>query len=246
MFDLTQFTLADMTECGAALRKLGDGGHVLEDVAGRLVHYLYDNLGDPRTGERACALVRFFKTHPYDDLDAELRAFARRLLEDEPPPDLKCLTLVASVGDRPAWCDRHGSAGHQAIPLASPVVLARLPMIAQLVRQFGLDDGAVIRPDPAVLLDLAQRTYNVFHVAEARGSPYVPAQDKFVVPCGIRSVLGFGGVLSDGSLFAVTLFARVPIPRATADFFRTLALSAKLAVLPFVGEPLFAESTAVG
>src|SRR5437764_1306733 len=137
MFDLTQFTLADMTECGAALRKLGDGGHGLEEVA-------------------------------------------------------------------------------------------------------------VIRPDPAVLLDLAQRTYNVFHVAEARDSPYVPAQDDFVVPHGIRSVLGFGGVLPDGCLFAVTLFARVPIPRVTADFFRTLALSAKLAVLPFVGEPLFAESTAVG
>src|SRR5262249_1411580 len=149
------------------------------------------------------------------------------------------------AGDRPGWCNRHTSAGHQAIPLASPEMLVRFPMISQLAHQFGLDGHALLRPDPALLVDLEQRTYNVFHVAEARGSPYLPGQDDFVIPWGIRSVLGFGGVLPGGDLFAVVLFSRVAIPRATANFFKTLALSAKLSVLPFVHEPLFAESAGV-
>jgi len=53
------------------------------------------------------------------------------------------------------------------------------------------------------------------------------------VPFGIRSVIGFGGMLPSGNLFAVILFTKVPIPRETADLFRPLALSVKLAILPF-------------
>jgi hypothetical protein len=118
-------------------------------------------------------------------------------------------------------------------------MVARLPMIAQLVHQLGLDAGAVLRPDPALLVDLEQKTYNVFHVPEARGSLHVPDQDDFVVPWGVRSVVGFGGVLTSGNFFAVILFSTIPVPRATADLFRPLALSAKLAVLPFVGKTVF-------
>lgn len=53
--------------------------------------------------------------------------------------------------------------------------------------------------------DLRGKTYGVFHVAEARESAYVPAQADFVVPYGIRSVVGFGGPLATGDLFAVIL-----------------------------------------
>jgi hypothetical protein len=112
-------------------------------------------------------------------------------------------------------------------------------MIAQLIRQLGLEVGSVLQPDPAVVADLQQRTFNVFHVPDATGSPYVPAQDDFVIRFGVRSVLGFGGVLPRGDLFAVILFARVPLPRETAELFKPLALSAKLAILPFANGPFF-------
>ena len=62
---------------------------------------------------------------------------------------------------------------------------------------------------------------------------------EFVVPFGIKSVLGFGGVLPPGDLFAVIMFSRVPVPRETADLFRNLALSVKLAILPFSRGPVF-------
>ena len=112
-------------------------------------------------------------------------------------------------------------------------MIERSPMISQLVRQFGLEPATVIGADSSLLVDLEQKSYNVFHVPVARESPYVPAQAEFVVPYGIRSVIGFGGMLPSGNLFAVILFTRVPIPQEIADLFRPLALSVKLAILPF-------------
>ena len=239
MYDLTRFTLGDMIACGAVLRKAGAEAFSMEETAGRMVRHLYAGLGGARTGEPACALVRFFKTHPYDDLDADLRACARRSLGGEPPPGLTCLILLATAGDRPEWNSRLTSARHRAIPLTDPEALGRLPMVAQLVRQFGLEAHALFRPAPGLLVDLEQKSYNVFHVPQAAGSPFVPDQDDFVRPCRVQSVLGFGGLLPGGDLFALVLFSRAAIPRETADLFRPLALTAKLALLPFARGPVF-------
>jgi hypothetical protein len=241
MYDLTRFTLGDMTACGAVLRKAGEGARSMEEVAGRMVRHLYDGLRDRQTGAPACPLVRFFKTHAHDDLDADLRACARRSLGREPPPGLKCLVLLATAGDRPEWNSRLTSARHRAIPLAGAEALRGLPMIAHLVGQFGLEAQALLRPDPVLLVDLEQKTYNVFHVPQAAGSDYVPDQDGFVAPYRIQSVLGFGGVLPGRDLFALLLFSRVAIPRETADLFRPLALTAKLALLPFARGPVFGD-----
>jgi hypothetical protein len=244
MYDLTRFALSDMTECGAALRQLGRDAESMEEVANRIVRHLYDQFLDPQTGEQSCVLVRLFKTHPFGELDAELQRFARDLLGRPPEsPAMKCLTLLATVGARPEWNSRRSSAGHQAIPLTSELVVPQFPMIVQLIHQFGLEFNTVLRPDPAPLLDLKQRAYDVFHVPQALGSPSIPAQDEFVIPFGVRSVLGFGGMLPTGDFFAVILFSRAPIARDTADLFQALAPSVKIAILPFAqvvfagGEP---------
>ncbi len=241
MHDLTRFSLGDMTTCEAALRTVGAGARSMEEVASRIVRYLYDNLTGEVPGERACALVRFFKTHPYADLDDELRGVADSWLERTAPSGaMRCLTLLATSGERPEWNSRRRSVGHRAIPLPSKRAIARIPMISQLIKQLGLEGSALMNPDRALMMDAEQRTYNVFYVPEARGSPYIPAQADFVVPVGIRSVLGFGGLLPRGDLFAVILFSKISIPRETTDLFKPLALGAKVAVLPFVAGPVFA------
>jgi hypothetical protein len=94
-----------------------------------------------------------------------------------------------------------------------------------------------------LLADLSQRTFNVFHVADALGSPMVPAQQEFIAPEGIRSCLGFGGMLPEGNLFAVILFSRVRIPGETASMFKPLSLSVKAALLPYAFN-VFAEPAA--
>jgi hypothetical protein len=238
MHDLTRFTLRDMTACGATLRKLGASAPDLRTVAERTVRHLYNHLRDGPTGDRACVLVRFFQTRRFDRLDPPLQEFALRHLGGSPPrPGMKCLVLVATAGDLPEWNSPDASAGHRAVPLPSPEIMTQLPMIAQMVKQFGLEGDHLLTPDPSLLLAAEQKTYNVFYVPEARGSPYVPAQEGFVVPHGVRSVLGFGGMWPTGQLFAVILFAKCPVSRETAELFKPLALSVKLAVLPFVPGP---------
>ncbi len=245
MYDLTRFRLEDMVQCGSALRTLGVGASHMQPVAEAVVRTLYDDLRDGRDGTRACAMVRLYKTHTFADLEPDLRRIARAGMGDRPPSQaMKCLTLLATAGDEEGWNSRSSSVGHQAIPLYSREQVDGIPMVAQLIRQFGLAIASVLAPDPAIMLDLEQRTFNVFHVIEARGSPYIPAQDEFVIPFGIDSVLGFGGILPSGDLFAVILFSRVPIPEGTAEFFKTVALNVKVALLPHDGAAVFAPREA--
>lgn len=241
MYDLTSFKMSDMIECGAALRHLNDGAQSMHDVASRVVRYLYDQFGDA-DGNRACALVRFYKTHAYGQLGPDLQAFAHRLMGAQPEtPEMKCLTLLGSAGENAAWNDPGQSAGHRAIPLPSQEVVAKIPMIARLIQQFGMEISEVVTPGPSLIMELDQKTYNVLYVPEALGSPFIPVQDDFVIPYGIRSVLGFGGMLPSGDLFAIIIFSKAHLPRQVTELFKTLSLSVKMAVLPFVDENIFAS-----
>ena len=240
MYDLTNLSESDATRCGEALAQAASGASSMEEAAGKIVGHLYDNLVDSETGSKSCALVRFYKTHPYGELDPELQGFAQGILGYAPESEgMKCLILLGTAGEKPEWNDRSKSEGHKAIPLPSEQFVSQIPMISRLVSQFGLDVNAVIRPDPTLLADLEKKEYNAFHVPEAVGSPYIPAQDDFVIPHGVQSVLGFGGMLSTGDLFAVILFAKVHIARGTSDLARSLAVKVKDTVQPFVGGNVF-------
>ena len=241
MYDLENFTLSDMTRCGIALRNLGAGASSMEEVGERVVRLFHEELRLPGQDARACALVRMFVTMPYDALDCDQQEFARGLLGREPEVrGMKCLTLLATAGDVDSWNSRQASVAHKALPLPSEESVARSPMIAQLMRQLGVEIGTFLTPDPGVVVDAAQSTFNVFHIPEAEGSPYIPAQADFVIPHGIRTVLGFGGLLPPGELFATILFTRASVPRESADLFKTLALNVKVAILPFAGSKVFA------
>jgi serine phosphatase RsbU (regulator of sigma subunit) len=231
-----------MVECGLALRQFGLGVESMEEASNRIVRYLYENFCTKSTGEKSCALVRLLKTHPYEDLEVELAEYARSMLDHYPPlPAMKCMTLLATVGEQTEWNSRHRSVGHKAIPLASEFVVAQIPMISQLIKQLGLDIKTVINPGTDLFVEIEQRKYNVFYVPEAIGNPYIPAQDSFVIPFGIKSVLGFGGLLPSGNLFAIIMFLKVQIPHSTAQMFSTLALNIKTALLPFDQGSVFAQ-----
>ncbi len=242
MYDLTQFSLQDITEIGVALRSIGKEADSLEVVADRCVQYLYHSLLDPATNQPACALVRFFRTVPYALLPAGLKTSVQMAIAQAPesiPADLKCLTLLGTVGDRPEWRDRLASTGHQVIPLTSEQSVRQIPMISQLIKAFGLDISCVLSPAPNLLMELERKTCNVFHVPVATGSEFIPAQDQFVKPYGIKSVVGFGGMLSSGDLFCTILFSKVEILEPSAHLFKTLPLNIKMSLTPFNRSQLF-------
>ena len=220
-----------MLRAGIAVRKIVRGATSLEAAAGLVVRYLYDNCIDPESGSRSCVLVRFYKTHPYGDLEPDLQRFADHLLGHlVPEGEMRCLTLLATAGDEPEWNSRRASESHQAIPLPSADIVRRAPMIARLIEDLGLDIEAIVQGTTTAGRPGDVRTYDVFHVEEARGSPFIPAQQDFVVRRGIASVVGFGGLLRSGELYAVILFSRAPIPVASAARFRAIALDVRSAL----------------
>jgi hypothetical protein len=237
-----------MLRCSVALRQAAAGSHSMEEAATRMCRFLYNEFGamstaagaDTGFGGADCALVRLYKTHAYRRLEPALRRFADKALGDvKAPPALRCLTLLATAGDEPEWNDRHMSRSHRAIPLPSPRIVEQAPMVAQLVRQFGLDLADIINPSPDFVREMVGRSYGVFHVEEALGSAFIPAQEEFVRRYGIQSVVGFGGALRSGDIFAVVLFSRVRITRDVAERFRTIALDVKSALFNFEEDQVF-------
>lgn len=247
MYDLRSFRLKDTIECASHMRKIGAAAQSMEEASTRIARFLYEALLDGTTTRPACALVRVYKTHPFGRLDAARAAFAASLAEGGAPgPDTVCMTLAATAGELPAWCSVTGSKGHQAIPLTSPSFLDRLPMISALFDQLGLDREAVLHPDAAAFARMLETTCDVFFVPEAVSSPIIPAQRDFVIPHGIRSVLGFGGALPSGEVFVVLLFSKVPISAEVAGLFKVLAPSIRLAMARFGDRTLFAPMAPKG
>src|SRR5687768_14115284 len=119
-FDLDSFSLVEMLQCGRGIRQAAAAATSLEQAARSIVEYLYRELGHDQPSRRPTALIRFYKTRPFAELEPSLQTFATRVgggvaLE----PTTRCLTLVATAGLEPEWCDTSRSVGHQAIPLPS-------------------------------------------------------------------------------------------------------------------------------
>lgn len=241
-YQLEKFNLGDMLRCSLELREATAGAPTLEAAAQRVCRFLYEELRNA-DGHHACILVRCYKTHSYGKLDKELQKFATKVLGHElPRPEMKCLTLMATVGRSATWNSRFLSQSHRAIPLPSPEIVEKAPMISQLIKELGLELAAVLAPSADVVKDLAGKRHGVFHVEDAVGSPYIPAQQEFVVKYGVKSVVGIGGLLPTGDLFAVILFATVRVPHSAADRFRTLALDVKSSFSRFNDADVFNQT----
>ena len=118
MYSISGFSLADMTRCGSELRTMGENASSMEQVADKIVRSLYDRVVEEDTGARRLSLVRLFKTHPYEDLDPELKRFSVDALGHEPEvSSTKCLTLLATAGVKDEWNSRLFSKHHKTIPL---------------------------------------------------------------------------------------------------------------------------------
>ncbi len=240
MFDLTKFSLQDMSEIGDALQQLELKARNIDELSDMMVQYFFDNLVDTQTGEKSSVLVRFFMTYPYSSLDAELQLSADKMLGSKPvDQDMKCLKLLATAGVQQEWNSIIHSKDHRVLPLQNEDMLKKNIMVHHFIHQMGMDVSNVLNPDPNLSAELEGRVFNVYHVPDAIGSPYIPAQEEFVVRFGVKSAMGFGGMLPTGNLFALLIFSKTKIPRDTANLFKNIALNVRMALLPFVNEKIF-------
>ncbi len=228
MYDMNLFTPQDMAKCSLVLRQLGRNTASMEATSQKIVKYIYQHFCDSQTGENTCVLVRLFKTHPYGELEDSSQQSARRLMNgNSPAADMKCWTLLAAAGAEPQWNSRHTAAENTAIPLVSTELVAQIPAISGMIREFGLDIPTVLGIEPERFRQLEPAVLNIFHVPEAKDNALIPEQNSLIIPYQVKSVLGFGGLLRSGSLFAVVISLKVKIPQSTAQMFKYLALSVK-------------------
>jgi hypothetical protein len=104
-------------------------------------------------------------------------------------------------------------------------------MIAALLADLGVGLDEVLEAKPFQLHH--HRHHGVFFVEEAVGAAAIPAQEGFVEPYGIRSVIGVGGFLPSGDVFALVLFFTAPVRHDVAMMFGTVALSLKATLIPY-------------
>ncbi|GAC1685286.1 MAG: hypothetical protein PVS2B1_05120 [Candidatus Dormibacteraceae bacterium] len=230
---------AEVILCGAGAARAASGAASLEDAADQTAHYLYSALWDPQADQPATALVRFYRTINFANLDPSLQGYAASVLRPEKPrPSMKCFTLMGTAGALPEWNRRQTSAAHRAIPLSSHAAIERLPMVSRLIRDLGVSVDALVDPtvseatsDPGVPL-------SVFYVRRAEGHSAVPDQE-FVRVHGIRSVVAFGGSISSSDLWTTILFTRVELRPEVAGLFRLLASDISIAVVSRLRLKLF-------
>lgn len=233
MIRLSAWQPPDLVDLRRALALAATGCSTMESVGKQLMDILYRELQGENPADPQVALVRCFVTCPYSTLSTQgdLQERARKLLGDtEPNPSHRCLVLLGTRGMEPAWDQRQLSTGHQVIPLGSPGLMQKTPMITELCRQIGITRTAFLNPGQPHRLDLALRRAGCFHIAEAAGSPFIPAQSDFVHRYRVRSVLGLGAPLDEQDFFAVLLFARVPLSAELAAAMKPLTVSIKLAL----------------
>ena len=201
MHDLPTFSLSDLIRLSTSLREF-EHAESMESSADGIVRLLLDRLVDKETGDRACALVRFYKTHRCAGLPPDLREFAeKRLGPTDDPEFVRCLTLLATAGERPEWNDRSASVGHRAIPLVDAETVRKSPMIYQLLSQLGYEfDTVVGSATNDLILDFRPQTYNVFHIENAQGSPSFPPRISCARPACDPFSASAAGFLTVSSL----------------------------------------------
>jgi len=225
---VTTLSLVDVARANARVRELAARASSIESFAQHLMQYCQDTFRAPTSGDPEIVLGRCFVAQPFSEVAADVKAWLQQAEHraTEPSSGL-CLSLMGSAGVVDGWNDPSRSSRYRAIPIDADRFATRFPMFAEIFRQIGT---SIEKPRLGAGLTIGSvgTGCNVFSVPVALGSPYVPAQNDFVKPFGVRSVVGFGGWYGRGRYFIVVLFSRVAVPPGSLDLLRLLALSVRV------------------
>jgi serine phosphatase RsbU (regulator of sigma subunit)/anti-sigma regulatory factor (Ser/Thr protein kinase) len=229
------FSAERIAALAAAVARAGEQTGSMEGAARHAAAAIRTAFPTP-DGDSAVVLVRVFQTTVWELLTPQLRSYAMaRMTPGAPAEGTRCLALLATLGDRPTWCDRHASRDHQALPLTGTDVIRRVPLALTVLDHLV---GAAAQRNPQTDHEGRPARVAVHLVSDAAASPLVPAR-SLVDAHGVTAALGLGGVLPSGEVFTVVLYSRVPIDPATAQRFGAVAEAMRGAMAPFAHLPLF-------
>jgi hypothetical protein len=211
--NLRNASAADVSGYGRDfLSQYRDTPQSFESIAQIVVQSLYETF-KREDSSPLFALTRIYRLTRYTELPSDLKGLVE-------PARERWMTLMGTYGIEPAWCDRQQSQGHKALNLGED----QSPMVSAAIYQIGLDLGIKL---PQLDIDLPIPEVSLmtryFHVEHAVGSRYIPAQDSFVKPYGIQSVVGIGSVFVSGSAHLLLCFAREHVSADDAQKFAQIA-----------------------
>lgn len=219
-----------------ALRQAIEKCATLEQAAQRFTTLVRSELGD------TVVLARVYLTLPSYRLPVREQRFASQVAAAEGrvlADDTKVLTLLGTSGKLPEWNDRRTSKGHVAIPLLDSRFVAKAPMVATMLREFGVQLDWLDAPHDIYIRKLMGGLNGLFFVADAReartstGELVIPATD-FVATHRIRSVFGVGGVYLNGWILTAILFTRSRLKAVDLSPFTALAATMKISTTAMV------------
>jgi len=209
----------------------------LEDAAQRLCRGVYDAFSSTVVMARVYVVARHADLPPSVSDVADALATSKGL--NRLSPETPVMTLTGTRGALPAWNDRHTSAGHQAIPLASSAFVSQIPMVAALLSEMGLGLGWIDQRDLGFVEKHMGNLMGLFFVPDAasqldsQGRKIIPAQD-FVKQHGVRSVFGLGSSLGSGLFMALIVFTNTTLHKEDGERFTPLLSCLKRAAASLV------------
>lgn len=183
-------------------------------------------------------LSRVFHSFEYQALPQDIQEAIKQAAEKTPDAGSLFLTLLGTYGDEPAWQDRTKSSGHKALPL-TPESITKIPMMTRLFQQIGFDLGIALgKGSPGMVISGVDRSYSVFYVDEAQGSPYIPAQE-FVTNYGVKTIVGSGVKLPNNDISIYIGFTRISLNEVQALHFSPLMSLFWQKVFPVIEKGFF-------
>ncbi|MBF0588323.1 MAG: response regulator [Magnetococcales bacterium] len=233
MFDFQNFTLQSMTRCGQQIEQGCAPATTLEQASTLISRFFFDHFIDRKNDEKSCVLVQCFCVQAFKTLDGVLREAAIQSMSPiNIAPNAKFLTLMGTAGVEADWCFPERAEEHLATPLVDEKQVMANPMLRHLLYQLEINPKHLINPTSKQMETLSETTFNLFHIAQAQGSAYIPDQKRMIRPYGVRSLLGITNALPTGNLYLTLIYSKTPIPYRTAHLFRNIALNIKMALVP--------------
>ena len=178
-----------------------------EEVAQAACQYIFTGVTD-ENGRSCFALFRIYRLSRREDAPPSLAAEAASATDS-------VILMMGTQGIEPQWCRRQDSANHQLVNIdenLSPMFRAAF-------------DRANI--DPTMQTHYEQEDIDAFSgyflVEQAVGCPAIPAQENFIKPYNIQSMITMGGRFLSGASYVAIGFSRQPMSKVAAARFSEIS-----------------------
>ena len=220
-----RLTLNDVMTCGRMIRAICKEHVSLWSFANHAAEFIRTQFVD-EFDEPVFGLILLHSTKPSNELDTQQQAAVEAYqpgLDNSDP----CLILEAASADE-RW-EPHASQFTKAYPLLDPAPGEEIPPVAHLLYLLGCnlpfegDSGTLLHHDDSAAL----------HIPDASLPNWPKSHLEPLVRDGLRTVIGFGQELGDGTHFTLTAYAYTPLSPDHVNLFVHLSHSLRIGLLHF-------------